>query len=44
MPPPLEEQIIRNDGVGGSNPSCGTNNVQQVKVNKSNRVLQLRYV
>ena len=26
----LVEHIIRNDGVGGSNPSCGTNKIKEV--------------
>jgi hypothetical protein len=39
----LVEHIIRNDGVGGSNPSCGTNIFNGLKQNHlAFRVLKVR--
>jgi hypothetical protein len=26
------EHVIRNDGVGGSNPSCGTNKIKELEL------------
>jgi hypothetical protein len=35
------EHIIRNDGVGGSNPSCGTNTARQQHIEKIDVILYL---